>query len=84
MAAGAAGLFSPTAPHRSKEPPGDGSSMIATALEGVPLLLIDISAVPGEPKPYFDLRHRPNRNVQIPREFPPTTFRATFRDVRGH
>jgi hypothetical protein len=37
--------------------------MIATAFELVPLLSIDIAAVPSEPKSHFDLRHRPYCNI---------------------
>jgi len=84
MAAGAAGLFLRAAPHCSQESPCDSSRMIPTAFELVPLRLIDIPAVPSEPKSHFDLRHGPNRNVQVSCELPTTTFGATFCNVCGH
>jgi len=58
--------------------------VIATPLEFVPLLLVDVPAVPSESKSYFDFCHRPNRDIQIPRELSTTTFGATFCNVCGH
>jgi len=57
--------------------------MIATALEFLPLILIDISAIPSKPKRNLDVSHRSHGNVQIPREFSATTFGAAFCNVCG-
>jgi len=82
MAAGAAGLFSPAAPHRLKQSPCDRSGMIATAFELLPLLVIDVPAVSSEAKANLDLGHRPNGNVPVPGELLPTSFGTAFCDIR--
>ncbi len=56
----------------------------AAPFELVPLLVIDVAAVPGESKSDFNLCHGSHRYVQIPCKLSTAAFGATFRDVRCH